>query len=151
MGEELLGDDFKLYWDSASDYDSPTWALQTSVGDLGFDPQNEQVPIPKRKAFKYYKKGRGDWTLSFQTNIDKSNAFHNAVRAAIDNGTAIHLAIADGPIATAGTEYHHAWWFLTGPTDGSLDTNANIEVEGKIHHDDGEYGDEDPAAVTVGA
>ncbi len=57
MADELLGDDFRLYYDTADSYDSPTWVEQKSVGDIGFDPGNEQVEIPVRIAFKIYKKG----------------------------------------------------------------------------------------------
>ena len=146
MSNELLGDDFKLYYDTEDDFDSPTWAEQQSVGDLGFDPGNEQVEIPKRKAFKYYKKGRADWTLTFTMNYDPDSTFHNAVRDAITDGTPIHLAIADGDMDD-GPNYWHAWWFLSGPLDAALDSNANIEVEGKIHHDNGDGGDEDPTFV----
>lgn len=147
MSEELLGDDLKLYYDSASDFTTPTWVEQISVGDIGFDPQNEQVEIPKRIAFKTYKKGRGDWTLSFTMNIDVTNTFHVAVMDAITDGTPIHLALALGDIDAGG--YWHAWWFLSGPVDAALDSNANIEVEGKCHHDLGEYDDEFPAFVDL--
>ena len=146
MSNELLGDDFKLYYDSASSFDSPTWVEQVSAGDLGFDPGIEQVEIPLRIAYKVYKKGRADWSLTFTMNYDPDNTFHTAVRDAITNGTKIHLAIADGDIDDDGN-YWHAWWFLSGPIDAALDSNANIEVEGKIHHDRGDGDDELPAFV----
>lgn len=146
MGAELLGDDFKVYWDQAGSYASPTWGSpQTSIGDAGIDPANEQVEIPKRIAFKAYKKGRGDWSLSFTSNIDDTNTFHKALLAAIAAGTRLHLAIAAGAIATE--PYWHAWWMLTGPVDAALDSAASIEVEGKPHHDMGASDTEIPAYV----
>jgi hypothetical protein len=146
MSAELLGDDFALFWDSNADWDSPAWALQVSASDLGFDTANEQVEIPLRIAFKVYKKGRADWTYSFTINYDKTNTFHMAVRDAIRTGDPIHLAFADGDdIDTA--DYFHAWFMLSGPTDASLDTNANISVEAKIHHDRGDNNDELPEFV----
>lgn len=151
MAGELLGDDFRLNYDSANNYSSPTWVNQTSVGDLSFDVGNEQVEIPKRIAFKTYKKGRGDWTLGFTMNYDPANTFHTAVISAINAGTKIHLAVSDGVANTNGTNYWHAWWFLTGPLDASLDSNANIEVEGKVHHDTGTSDADVPAFVTVGS
>ena len=147
MSDELLGDDFTLNWDQDSSYSYPNWLAAVSAGDLGFDPGNEQVEIPKRIAFKTYKKGRGDWALSFTMNYDPTNLFHIAVRNAITTGDKIHLAIADGDISTAN--YWHAWWFLSGPLDASLDTNANIEVEGKVHNDTGSGDTELPAFVTA--
>lgn len=149
MADELLGEDFKLYYDSAGDWDTPDWEEQTSVGDLSFDPQNEQVEIPKRKAFKFYKKGRGDWSLGFTMNYDKDNQFHVAIAGAIESGDPVHLAFADGDIDDPGTVYYHAWFLVGGPHDASLDTNANIEVEAKIHTYEGEYGDEQPKREVV--
>jgi hypothetical protein len=147
MSEELLGDDFRIFWDDNDDYVSPNWIEQISLGDIGFDPGNEQVEIPIRIPFKVYKKGRADWALSFTMNYDKTNLFHMATREAITNGTPIHIALCDGDDIDAD-DYWHAWWFLSGPIDAALDTNANIAVEGKIHHDRGVAGDELPAFVT---
>lgn len=147
MSNELLGDDLKLYYDTAGDFDTPTWVEQISVGDVGFDPANEQVEIPKRISVKTYKKGRGDWSLSFTSNISTDNTFHMAVIDAINYGTAIHIALALGDIEDGG--YWHAWWMLSGPVSGSLDSTASIEVEGKAHHDLGEYEDELPAFVAL--
>jgi hypothetical protein len=147
MSQELLGDDLKLYWDDDADFASPDWKEQVSVGDMGRDPNNEQVEIPLRLPFKFYKKGRGDWSLTFTANIDTTNLFHLALLDAIDNGTPIHLAIALGEITDGG--YWHAWFMLGGPTDGSLDTNANIEVEGKLHHYRGPADADLPAFVAL--
>lgn len=147
MSDELLGDDLKLFWDTADNFDTPTWDDQISVGDIGFDSNNEQVEIPKRIPFKTYKKGRADWSLTFTSNIDKTNAFHMAVLEAITNGTPIHLALGLGEIAEGG--YWHAWWFLSAPIDASLDNPATMDVDGKCHHDLGEYDDEYPAFVEL--
>ena len=147
MSEELLGDDFRIFWDSADDYASPDWHEQVSLGDVGFDPGNEQVEIPIRIPFKVYKKGRADWSLTFTMNYDRENEFHMAVRDAITTGDPIHLALCDSDDIDA-TDYWHAWWFVSGPIGASLDSGATIEVEGKIHHDRGEADDELPAFVT---
>lgn len=149
MSEEMLGDDFKLFWDSASTFATPTWVEQISVGDMGFDPGNEQVEIPIRIAFKVYKKGRADWSLTFTANYNKDNAFLVALRDAITNGTKIHLAIAAGAVTTE--EYWHAWWFVSGPLDAALDNPATIDVEGKIHHDRGATDVDLPAFVAAAA
>lgn len=146
MSEELLGDDFRLFWDSDNDWDSPDWNEQISIGDLGFDPKSEQVEIPKRIATKTYKKGRGDWTLSFTMNYDKTNTFHMACRDAWTNGTKIHLAIADGD-SMDDNDYWHANWMLSGPLNASLDSGASIDIEGKCHFDTGDDDSEIPAFV----
>lgn len=145
MANELLGDDFRIYWDTVGDFDTPTWEEELSMGDIGFDTGNEQVEIPLRIAFKTYKKGRADWTLTFTMNFDPTSTFHMAVRDAITTGDKIHMAITYGDIAT--TDYWHAWWFVSGPIGASLDSPATIEVEGKIHHDTGAAFAEIPAFV----
>lgn len=149
MGAELLGDDYELALDTAASgagsYSTPTWAKQTSLGDIKFDMANETPEIPKRIVTKVYKKGRGDWKLSFTMNFDPTNTFHVKVRDAIRTGARVHLAIAEGPIASA--DYHHAWWLLTGPLDASLDSAASYEVEAMCHHDMGSNDTELPAFV----
>lgn len=149
MSAEKLGDDFRLNYDANSNYSTPSWSNQTSIGDLSFDFGIEQVEIPKRIGYKTYKKGRADWELGFTMNYDANNTFHTAVRSAIEAGTKLHLAVSDGTITTNGTHYWHGWWLLTGNLDASLDSAAAIEVTGKCHHDTGTSDAEAPAAATV--
>lgn len=146
MSNELLGDDFKLFWDSAEDFDSPTWVEIISVGDMGFEPGLEQVEIPIRIPFKVYKKGRADWSLTFTANVNPGNAYYNALLDAVNNGTKIHLAIGEGAMDD-DPNYWHAWFFVSGPIDASLDSPGTIDVEGKIHHDRGVGDDELPMFV----
>lgn len=145
---EILGDDFNLFYDTSGNFTSPTWVVQASIGDLSLDTAKEQVEIPLRIAYKVYKTGRGDWTLSFTMNYDKANTFHMAVLAAIRAGSRIHLAFVDGS-AISGNNYYHAWWVLTGPINAALDSPGTVEVEGKIHHDRGGSGTELPAYVAA--
>lgn len=149
MSAELLGDDFRLYHDGNNTYNAPSWSQIYSAGDVGLAFNNEQVNIPKRISYKVYKKGRADWELSFKCNYDATNSFHTAVRSAIENGTKIHLALADGAINTNNTHYWHAWWLLDGPLSGNLDEAGGFDVKGKLHHDTGTAEAEPPAAATV--
>lgn len=148
MSNELLGDDFRLFWDEDDSWSAPSWVEIISIGDLGFDPAKEQVEIPIRIPTKVYKSGRGDWTLSFTLNYDPDDAFCLAVIDAINNGTKIHLAIADGDNAATDNKWE-AWWMLAGPLDAALDTNASFDVEGKVHFDRGAGGDELPRFVAA--
>jgi hypothetical protein len=138
MSEEMLGDDCNVFWNSDDPivFNSPTWERQISLGDLEFDPANEQVEIPKRIATKTYKKGRGDWTLSFTMNIDLTNDFHMAVIASITAGDPIHLAFCLGDDIDEDP-YWHAKWFASGPVGANLDEGATVEVECKPHFDTG--------------
>ncbi len=146
MSNELLGDDFRLFWDSGDSWTSPTWETIISIGDLGFDPAKELVEIPIRIGTKVYKSGRGDWTLSYTLNVDPSDPFYLACVDSINNGTKIHLAIGDNAVV-ANANLWEGWWVLSGPLDAALDTNASIDVEGKVHFDRGLAGDELPRFV----
>lgn len=139
---ELLGDAFKLFYDTAASFSTPTWVEQTSVGDIGYDTAPEMVEIPKRNGFKCYLKGRNDLSFKFTMNYDPSSTFHKAVIGAINAGTAIHMAMAPGAIAGGG--YWHMWCLPSGPVDGKLDAAASVEVECKVHA----TGGNDPAFVT---
>lgn len=142
-----IGDDFLLYLDSASNYDTPTWVEQTDVGNLSEDPNPTMVEIPKRIGRKVYRSGRLDESITFDLSYDPANTSHATLRDAIRAGTHVHLAIADGAIATDGTIYYHGWYVLAGPEDHSLDAAATISVEAKPSAT--AAADEQPAKVTV--
>lgn len=149
---ELLGDDFNLYYDEASpqDFESPDWARQASVGDIGFNMGRVEVEIPKRKAVKTSRGGRQEWELTFTMNYARGNEFHVAVVRAIESGAPLHLGVADGYIdgdEPDATSLWHAWWFLTGDLSASLDEGATVEVTAKVHACAGDADDEDPERI----
>ena len=129
--EELLGDDFNIFWDTEDDFADPTWVRQLSLGDIGFNPNRAQVEIPKRIRTKTYKNGRGDWEVTFTMNYSRSNSFHRAIMLAItsDGQNPLHLAICDGDdIDDPEASYAHAWWEVAGPLSASLDEGATVEI-----------------------
>lgn len=145
--DELLGDDFNIFWDTADNWDTPTWVRQISLGDIGFDPAREQVEIPKRIATKTYKNGRGDWELTFTMNYSRSNSFHRAVVLAASSGgqNPLHLALVDGDdITDTEASIWEAWWEVAGPISGSLDEGATVEVTCKPSCETGAADDELP-------
>ena len=132
---ELVGDDFTLNWDTESPYDfaSPTWAEQTSLGDIELDVSKVRIEIPKRTVSKTSQGGRQEWSLGFTMNYSRSNAFHQAVMAAVRDGSPIHLGIADGVIAEDASNLYHAIWHLTGPISATIDEGVTVEIEGMPH------------------
>lgn len=133
-----LGDDFKIYYDSANDMGgTPTWAEQTDAGDISFDRGPTEVAIPKRGTkFKKSKNGQQKWQLSFPLNYDPSNAFVTAIEAAINAGTSIHVAITDGAIATDGTNIWEADWCVLGdPIGAALDNGGVMDISLTPHAD----------------
>lgn len=142
-----LGDEFKLYIDTADDYDTPTWAEILDVGNFSRDRSKTEVEIPKRINHKVYLGGRSDPRVSFELSYDPANTNHTKLSNAIDSGAKVHLAVANGPIATDGTIYTHGWYLVKGPEDFSLDSPATISCEALPHA--AAPDDEPPAKVTV--
>lgn len=143
----LLGDDYRLYWDTADSFGTPTWVWQRNVGDFGLDDSGEQVEVPIRWPWKFYKKGRQDTELTFAMNMHNTTAeaFGRAVRDAMRDGSQLHLALAEGAITSF--DYLHAWWIVTGPLDLSLDAPAVYSVSAKLSVDFGT--NEEPAYVNL--
>lgn len=148
MANELLGNDVYVAYDTAGNYSAPTWVIQKSFGDCGFDPGIVQVEIPLRIGFTTYKGGRSDGSLTFTMNYAPDNTWHVAMRNAIRNKTRVHLAIVEGDtIGASNNDYLHAWFGVYGPFGAGLDDVATYDVEGKFHHDIGVNQNEIPAYV----
>jgi hypothetical protein len=113
----------------------PTWVEQKNLGDLGLNDSGEQVEIPVRYPWKFYKKGRQDTELTFTMNYHPTEAFHQYVRDHIRTGDKAHFAVSEGNIASS--DYFHAWWILTGPEDMSLDAPATFAVSARLSIDFG--------------
>ncbi len=143
----LLGDDWRLYYDTADDWANATFVQQTDLGDLGFEFNPEQVEVPKRQTHKVYKSGRQDWMLSFNLNANPGATFYDAVEAAIEAGSSLHLALANGDITANGTKYWHADWNMYGNIEADLDSNSQIPIEAKCSA----TSNNTPVKVTVGS
>lgn len=135
MPNALLGDDYRLYWDTAVDFAMPVWDWQRNLGDLALSDNPEQVEIPIRYPWKFYKGGRQDTELTFTMNYHPTETFHQYVRDHIRDKSRVHFAISEGDIATA--DYFHAWWLLTGPADFALDAPATYAVSARLSIDFG--------------
>lgn len=151
MPGELLGEEFELYLDTASsgagNYDTPTWGSpQCSVGDISYDPDYKAVQVNKRCDNVQYKKGREDNKLTFQMNFSPTDAFHVAIRNASRTGAKLHMALAEGPIASA--DYVHGWWLVKAKLTAALDESATYDVECMPHTD---APDDEPIAYVEGS
>lgn len=143
-----LGDDFLLYYDTADNYATPTWQL-VDIADESLEIDwNPIVAAIKRRGKKYVTKlkGQSDPAVSVGAFYDKANGFCDKVRDLETRVDAtINLAIADGPIATPGTEYFKFPAALTGLSlDMGLDDGAKYDMEFGIAEDGN-----DPEVVTV--
>jgi hypothetical protein len=142
-----LGDDFKLYTNTGS-WGTPVHVLQNDIGDITFDRAPTNVPIPRRgTAVKRYKTGQGDWRLTVRVNYDPTNSLVQALETHLAApSTPLYLAIADGVIATTGTNYWKAEWVvLNDPLSAAMDEGAAFDVELGVSADS----TNEPAKTTV--
>lgn len=136
MPNALLGDDYRVFWDTGANFASPTWVEQKYMADIALADSKEQVEIPVRLAWKFYKAGRQDTELTFTLPFNPADNFHVDVRDKTRNGSKIHLAICEGSNINAA-DYLHAWWIVTGDWDMSLDSPATFEVSARLAIDFG--------------
>ena len=98
------GDDYWVYLNTGSQA-TPTWVLVAEAVNPALDEAAATIKIAEAGKNDGSLRGFGDPVLSFQLNRNKGNANVTAILTAARAGTLKEFAIADGPIATAGTEY----------------------------------------------
>lgn len=106
MAGPQTGSSMYLYRNSGT-IASPTWVLIDQIEDVGLTGLERNTADLKRRATSFIKAIAaliGVATLEFPLihGLDATN--FAALKTAFFAATAIHFAIADGPIATAGTE-----------------------------------------------
>jgi hypothetical protein len=136
MALTLLGEEFRIYLDTSANHGAtvwatPTWVEQKNVGDIGLDRAPKSAEIKKRgSSHTKYKQGRFDQRLTLSVNYKEDDALVEAIEAAIAAKTDLHIAVADGVIATIGTNYWHADYTVVGcPLSGTFDEGSTIELE----------------------
>lgn len=120
-----------LYY-NAGTYNSPSWTAISIVNDkvmLGLEKTmaafvcrgstfEENLPLIKKAP------------LSWKMLSDTSDSVHDVLRDMFINDTVADLAFADDAIATSGTRYWRADYYLSKfPMDQPLDQANNVEVE----------------------
>lgn len=110
----MTGQQCYFYYDSASSVGSPTWVQVKNVIDLDTENGNDAVDASARySGSKMSIPGLSpdSITLSYEyfRGTDTPREFFQTAK---NNKSAVQLAIADGPIATVGTEYHKGWYMV---------------------------------------
>jgi hypothetical protein len=108
------GLDDKLYINSGN-HGAPTWIECQLVQDLNLDLEKDKAEIKARLSrwvmtLPTHKKA----PVSFKILGDTSDTNYATLRDAFINDTLCDVAIADGAIATSGTEYFRADFYLYG-------------------------------------
>ena len=109
----ILGMNSKLYYNTGS-YGSPTWTLITNVKDVEVNLDSETVDSTTRanSGWKSSVVTLRVASITFSMNYDKSDTAHQAILDAYLAGTVKDFAVADGLIATTGTEYFRAECYI---------------------------------------
>jgi len=105
----VLGLDGKLYYNTAS-FGTPTWTEITNVKDLDLPMEKSEADVTTRNngGFRAVRGALKSATLSFGMVYDPTDTIWEAIRDAFMNNTTVEFAVADGAIATVGTEYFRA-------------------------------------------
>jgi len=128
------GADCKLYYNTAT-WVSPTWSEIKLTRDLTLNMQRAEADLSNRGGggFKQILTALLDAGIEVELVWDPSNTPFSAIQDAFLNNTPIELAVADGDIETAGTEYLHADCVIpqfnrAEPLEGAVVANATIKV-----------------------
>lgn len=103
-----VGGEAKLYYNAGS-YGSPDWTEIQNCGDVDVPDSRTAVAAPTRDQWPFVGHLNGSrvtglaWTSN--KNRGSSDTAIAAMVAAYDAGTVIEFAVADGDIATTGTNY----------------------------------------------
>lgn len=104
----ILGRNCKLYYNTGT-YESPTWTLVTGVRDVTLTGTLGEADVSSRdKSVKMAEPTLDEVELTFEQTRDSLSSIQTALLTAKKNRTAIDFAVAEGPIATAGTRYYRS-------------------------------------------
>lgn len=104
----LTGLDCKLYYNTGT-YGTPTWTEIDNCRDLSMSREKGDADGSKRSStWREKLTTLKDMSIEWEMVYDTEDANFAALKTAWDDNTNLDLAIADGAIATSGTEYTRA-------------------------------------------
>jgi hypothetical protein len=127
------GASYVLNFDTASSWASPTWVTIKACGDLGCDPNPDDVVIPERGSDTGHLNGEKDPSFTFNLFEDAGDTNVETLIAAIYSGAMVHLALSRGPIATAGTKWVHMECVLRAPLGAARPDPSAYDVTAYRH------------------
>lgn len=98
------GDDYLVYLNTGTQA-APVWVLIKEAVNVALAENPTIIKVPEAGMNDGSLKGFGDPQFTFTLNKNKGNANVTTIITAAKAGTLKEFAIADGPIATVGTEY----------------------------------------------
>jgi hypothetical protein len=124
-----LGRHCKLYRNSST-YASPTWNEMPACGDLSIPLTKGRAEFASRGSlFKAWKSGLIEAGVDFKMIYDTADEDFPILKDAFFDSDEIEFAIADGPIATAGTQYlRMTCEVFDFPIDEPLEEGCSVDV-----------------------
>lgn len=140
-----IGLNAKLYYNTGT-YATPTWSEITDAQDVTLDSERATAEVKRRGSqFVKYLTALKDYGVQFTLIYNPGNGALNALKDAYDNGAVVDVAVADGDIATSGTEYFRAEMVVSKfSINQPLEDVITVDVELKPAETDN-----DPQWVTV--
>lgn len=125
------GREWKLFWDSAADQDSPTWVAQTSVADVSVNITKGEADVSRRASGWELRKGAlNDASLEFTYvwSTKATRTFFDAMVDSLVNGTPIHMKAAEAALTTG--VFAFTGWFevFAFPIDQPLKDGVKVAV-----------------------
>lgn len=111
-----LGFNGNVYRDTAGSFSSPTWNLIPNVKDVSVDLADDEADASQRggSGWKMLEPTMRGVTITFEMVYDTADADFTTLRDAYLARTLVLFAIADGLIASSGTQYIKADCKITG-------------------------------------
>lgn len=130
----VMGFEAKLYRNTGT-VASPTWNEIANCRDLALADSMTDVDVSARDGggFAMSDVGLQTLELTFQMNADYGDADFTALQTAYYARTPLHLAVASGAIAAAGTQYVKFAGIITGfARSEALDDAGRYDVTIKV-------------------
>ncbi|HZT79582.1 MAG TPA: hypothetical protein VFA26_05155 [Gemmataceae bacterium] len=143
---EKIGLDGNLYRNTGT-YSTPVWTLIPTVRDLTLEMSASEADVSSRgQNFKLKRTALLELSVDGELIYNPTDPNYTALRDGFLNKTVIEFAVADGPIATSGTQYLRmscqVFKFSRGePLEGAMTNSFSIKPTPNPNAD--------PAFVTV--
>ena len=125
-----VGKDAKLYYDSGSDYSSPTWVLIPRTADLSVDMSKNEADLSTRES-SFALVGTGMKVVGLEFGYLHpylvADTVFDALNDSYFNDTPIQMLILDGLVATSNAHGLRAFFVTMGmPQDQALEAGIKF-------------------------
>lgn len=127
-----LGFNGKLYYDSGTTFTTPTWVECPNVEDVTLNLEANEITLQTRAGNGWETSVPSTFksSVSFKMVYDPADAAFTAFRVAFLTRAPIHVAIMDGPVATAGSQGLQAVMMVSKfPRDEPYAGAMTVDVE----------------------